>query len=315
MDNKKYFDTIIFGGNGQDGYLMARYLIKQKKKVLAITRKKDKKLKILKNKKKLFLDIFICEKYNVQNYLKLLKKFKFKNIFFFAGYSKMPQNEDEKKKCINANYLIFKNLLETCLKVKIKPKILYASSGEIFGSRQFRKRKENSIFRADNCYAKCKMHSINLINKFRKLHKFFIVNAICYNHESIFTPKSHLLRKIIILLKDKKKSSIKIYNPNEERNISHVYDFLPLFQKSMNVNTGEDYVFANSSNISIRQIVNFINKIYRKKIIFVYKKNKNISRMADNTKIKKIFNYKPKFSTDKILIRMLSYQKNNSFIK
>ena len=41
MDKKLRFDSIIFGGNGQDGYLMSRFLLKQKKKIVIIIRKKN----------------------------------------------------------------------------------------------------------------------------------------------------------------------------------------------------------------------------------------------------------------------------------
>ena len=98
-----------------------------------------------------------------------------------------------------------------------------------------------------------------------KIITFFIVNAICYNHESIFTPKNHLIRSVLKKLKNKKSKKIKIYNPNDKRNLSHAYDFLPLFDKTMNRNKGEDYVFANSSNTSIKKIVTLINKKYKKK--------------------------------------------------
>ena len=48
------------------------------------------------------------------------------------------------------------------------------------------------------------------------------------------------------------------------KEICHVYDFLPLFDKTMNRNKGEDYVFANSSNTSIKKIVTLINKNIKK---------------------------------------------------
>lgn len=50
MVKKLRFDTIIFGGNGQDGYLMSRFLLKQKKKLIIIVRKKNERLLDLKKK-------------------------------------------------------------------------------------------------------------------------------------------------------------------------------------------------------------------------------------------------------------------------
>ena len=205
MRKKDSFDSIIFGGNGQDGFLMTRFLLKQKKKIVVIIRKKSEKLFYLKKKSKNLLKIIILKKFNEKNYLTLFERIKFRYVYFFSGFSKIPQTKIQEKICIESNYLIFKFFLNACIKKKIKPRILYTSSGEIYGSSQFKKKNEYSKFQYDNCYAECKIKVSNLINKFTKLKKLFIVNAICYNHESIFTPKNHLLRKIIRLFENKNK--------------------------------------------------------------------------------------------------------------
>ena len=95
--------------------------------------------------------------------------------------------------------------------------------------------------------------------------------------------------------------------------MSHAYDFLPLFDKTMNRNKGEDYVFANSSNTSIKKIVTLINKNI-KKIKYTFNKNVSFSRVANNRKIIKTFGYKPNYSFKKIIERMISYQKKKLFI-
>ena len=315
MDKNFFFNSIIFGANGQDGYLMARFLLKKKKKILAITRKKDKYLFNLQKNNKYFLKNVILKNYTKNNYLKLLKKFKFENVFFFAGYSKIPVSKKEVNICKNSNFTIFKDLLESCIKAKIQPRILYTTSGEIFGSNQITKKNEKSKLLSNNHYSEAKINTTNLINSFRKRNKLFIVNAICYNHESIFTPKNHLLRKIIKKLSVQQNQPVKIYNPNEKRNISHTYDFLPLFEKSLKTKKSNNYIFANSKNISVREITKLINKKYNKKVIFINDEKKSTSRMADNFTIKNKFNYSPIFTNEKIISRMISYHKNKIFIK
>ena len=58
-----------------------------------------------------------------------------------------------------------------------------------------------------------------------------------------------------------------------------------------------------------------LNKKYKKKIDYVLKKNISSSRVANNKKIIKIFDYKPKYNLKKIIERMISYQKKKLFIK
>ena len=203
--------------------------------------------------------------------------------------------------------------METCVDLKLKTKILYLSSGEIYGSYQKEKKKEGNPLISENYYSYCKIKTIEIIKEFRKRYKLFIVNAICYNHESIFTPQNHIIRKLIKNFE--KKDKVTIYNPDEFRNISHVFDFLPLFFKVLNKSKPGDYIFANNENLSIKKISLIINKFYNKNIVFKSKNIKSISRMADNLKIRNTFNYKPKFNTEKILIRMISYHNKKLFLK
>ena len=109
-----------------------------------------------------------------------------------------------------------------------------------------------------------------------------------------------------------KNKIIKIFNPNEFRNLSHVYDFLPIFEKILSLKKPGDFILANDRNYKIIEIANIINKyIYENnyKVRFFENKNFSISRKADNSKIKKIFKFKPKYDIYKILKRFNSYQK------
>ena len=314
MFYSKYYAAII-GASGQDGFFMSRYLLKKKKKILLIVRSPKKNVLYLKSKYKKLVHILVVEEFNFDKYSKILEKYTFNKVFFFAGYSKIPNNLSETKKCKLANYEIIKDFLYACLFSNKKPKILYLSSGEIFGMNQKKPSVERSQYKVENCYSKCKLKSVELIKQFRMLHNFFIVNAICYNHESIYTPKNHILRKILNLLQNKNNRTIKIFNSEDKRNISHIYDFLPLFDRTLSSKHNTDYVFANKENISIRSITLFYNKFFHKKIIFMKKNIKSISRLANNSKILRDFNYIPIYNSKNLLRRILSYHKKKQFIK
>ena len=156
------------------------------------------------------------------------------------------------------------------------------------------------------------MLTYDLIKEYRIKHSFFISTAIAYNHESIISPEHHIIKNFIRKFSTSKRKKITIYNPGEYRNISHVYDFLPLFIKVLNYKKTDDFIFANDQNYKIIDIANKINKLlYSNKFKILQKTNNNsmVSRKADNSKIKRIFNYKPKYDINKILIRFNSYQK------
>ncbi len=310
MANSK-FDFLVFGANGQDGFLMTRYLLKKKYSVIAIVRANSINLNKLKKLFKKKIKIIIINKYNKINYHKIYKSNLVNKVFFFAGFSKIPSNFLEKKKCYLANYIIFKNFIEYLIEKKLSPKILYVSSSEIFGSNQVTKRNEKSQIKPSNYYGQCKAMTQNYISENRKNNKIFISTAIAYNHESIFSPDNHIIKKLIDKFNKTKNKKVVIYNQNQFRNVSHVYDFLPIFERILYINKSDDFVLANDKNFKIMEIAKIINKLIYKnkyKIITRYNSKFNISRKADNSKIKKIFNFKPKYDIYKILKRFNSYK-------
>lgn len=146
----------------------------------------------------------------------------------------------------------------------------------------------------------------------RKEKSLFISSAIAYNHESVLTPKNHLIPNLVGKFINAKGKIIKIYNPNEFRNISHVYDFLPIFEKILLLEKPNDFIMANDINYKILDIAKIINKnFYNNKFKIKVQRDKkiSISRKADNIKIKKLFNYEPSYDIHKILKRFFSYEK------
>ena len=102
--------SAVIGANGQDGFLMTRYLLKKNIKTLSITRKSSQKIKKLEKLKNKNLKVISIKKINKKNLLKI-KKLKINKFYFFAGFSKIPENEIEKKNCKESNYEILKDFL------------------------------------------------------------------------------------------------------------------------------------------------------------------------------------------------------------
>ena len=149
--------SAVIGANGQDGFLMTRYLLRKNIKTLAIIRNNNDKIIKIKNPK---LKIIKINEINPIN-LKKIKRFKIDNFYFFAGYSKIPTNSFEKKIFYKSNFKILSDFLVFFSINFKKSKLLYLSSGEIFGENQNYIKKENSMFKSDNYYSECK---INLTN-------------------------------------------------------------------------------------------------------------------------------------------------------
>ena len=90
MANSK-FDFLVFGANGQDGFLMTRYLLKKKYSVIAIVRANSINLNKLKKLFKKKIKIIIINKYNKINYHKIYKSNLVNKVFFLLDSVKYPQ--------------------------------------------------------------------------------------------------------------------------------------------------------------------------------------------------------------------------------
>lgn len=313
--------NLVFGANGQDGFLTCKYLLLNKKEpVIAIIRKNCKFLSLLKNIQKLHKNFLIEEVDELSVYYcsKILLKYNILKIFFFAGYSKIPTNDSEKKVCYAGNFSIFENLLKsiTSVRLKSKVKILHLSSGEIYGQNHQDSKNEDSIIIQDNYYSETKIKIMNLIETYKKKESLFISNAICFNHDSYFTPRNHIIRVVIDRFKNQK--VIKFFDVENYRNFSHAYDFIPLFYKILDLKSPDDFILANNDNHQISSLIDLVKiKLnFQNKIIEYENSNLSdqISRLADNSKIRSLFNYNPIFNLEKLIDRMISYDKKNFYL-
>jgi GDP-D-mannose dehydratase len=312
-------NNLVFGANGQNGFLTCKYLLLRNEPVIAVLRKNSKFLILLYNLKKIHKKLLIEEvsDYTIANYNTIFSKYSISKIFFFAGYSKIPKNEKENETCYNSNFLILENLLKSIVDNKIRPKIVYLSSGEIYGHQHKSAKNENSLIIEDNYYSQTKIKAMNIINLFKKKESLFISNAICFNHDSYFSPKEHIIRVVINKFKNKK--DLKFFNVENYRNFSHVYDFIPIYYKILNLKEPEDFILANNSNHQIIELINLIkNKLNFQKnceIQFISNSSKyQVSRIADNSKIRKFFNYNPVYTLEKLINRMISYEKKSFYL-
>jgi GDPmannose 4,6-dehydratase len=313
--------NLVFGANGQDGFLTCKYLLlKRKEPVIAVIRRKSEFLSFLKNMQKLNKNFFIEEvnELSVDQCNKILLKYNILKIFFFAGYSKIPTNDLEKKICYDSNFIIFDNLLKSIVNVGIKSKvkILHLSSGEIYGQKHQDAKNENSITVQDNYYSETKVKIMNVIETYKKKESLFISNAICFNHDSYFTPRNHIIRVVIERFKNEK--VVKFFDVENYRNFSHVYDFIPLFYKILDLKNPDDFILANNDNHQISNLIDLVKiKLNFQNKIIEYKSSTlcdQISRLADNSKIRSLFNYNPTFNLEKLVDRMISYEKKNFYL-
>ena len=249
---------VIIGGSGFAGKSLKDYLKNKNFKVFSFSKKENKN--ILNFKKLPKCDYII---YCINN-IKISKSLKIFNHF---------------KKLLNKDFK--------------KVKILYFSSGAVYGQNFNKKRfKENekvSLKNIDKLEGYKKSYSkekIKLEKEFKKMaligYKVSIVRGFAFYGKHILKYK-YLISEVINSIKANKK--IYINNDKIFRSYMHADDMCKWLLKIVNNSTTECPIFNIGSEkiINIKNLANYLNKNYNAKITFKKGLNKKIDFYVPST--------------------------------
>tara|TARA_Y100000591_G_C21846505_1_gene709032 strand:- start:1848 stop:2732 length:885 start_codon:yes stop_codon:yes gene_type:complete len=288
---------LIIGGSKFIGKSFIRYFNNEKTKInlVVISRKKI----IFKKKNKL---------------IRIIKK-DFKNI------SSLPQCDfilyclrTETKKKDDILFEIFKKKLQ---KLKNKPKIIFTSSGVIYGLNNKKKKiselknlKKNGFKDLKNYKKKWFNQKINLEKKFKELSKLnynvVILRMFTFIGPSIlnqnYTP-SILKEKIIRQKKININGPLNTYRSYLDEN-DMVEWIIKIFKK--NSKRFGTYNFGSENAIRIYDLAaKMTNKKMREKIVLLNKSNRIDYYVPSVVKLKKCFNIKEKISLNKSIFKLM----------
>ena len=175
-----------------------------------------------------------------------------------------------------------------------------------------------SILTPDTIYGLSKLLSYEMVKFFRVKYNLKVCSGILFHHESQLREKSFVLRKIIISAKDiysKKKNRLKVGNIDIVRDWGWAPEYVKLIHKLNNQKKIEDMIVATGNSYKLKNLIKKIFKYYNlnwQNFVYVDKnlvrKNDALIRRADNSKIKKKMNWKPKDDAQKIIIKLIENQ-------
>lgn len=301
---KKKKKIIITGISGQDAnFLIDR--LNNKFDIIGLTRNRKK----IFSKKKIFK--VIPTNYSLLDIKKIIKKYKPVTIYNMAGQSNPNSSWTIPSVTIFSIVNITLNFLEAIISIDKKIKFFNCSTSEIY-SKKKQIISEKTKIEPENPYACAKACSHNLVQSYRLKYKIFAVNGILFNHESSLKDKKFLLKKLImesIKVLRKKQNKIILQSKYHIRDISHAKDSVDAIIKIMNSKYNEDFIIASGISRSISEICNIVCNIVGisfSKISFMDNFNKKFTyKIANNSKIKKKVNWKPKYSFEKMIKEMV----------
>jgi nucleoside-diphosphate-sugar epimerase len=276
-------NILVTGGCGYIGTILIKKLLDLGYKVISIdTQWFGNYLPRHKNLKNLKLDIRDIEKLSLKN---------IDSIIHLASISNDPMAEVDKNLSWETSVLGTELLMRQAMKYKIK-RIIYASSGSVYGIKKEKKVHEKLSLKPISLYNKVKMSTERVILSYKNKIDVFILRpaTVCG-----FSPRMRLDVTVNVLtFSALKKKIIKVFGGSQIRPNVHIDDMVNAYVFFLKAKKKLQGIYnIGFENKSILKIAKCIKKIINSKIDIVPNNNDPRSYRLDSTKIIKI-GFKPK---------------------
>ena len=267
-----------------------------------------------KNKDFYYLDLL-----DLQSVEDLIKEKDPKYIIHLASVSFIPSSFEDPKKIIDINYYGTFNLLETLRKYSFKGRLLYVSSGDVYG--KFKEEdlplKETLPLSPKNPYAASKGAAELLCLQYVNGYSLDIVVARPFNHigphQSDLFSVSNFARQCALISLNKKEPVIKTGNINTYRDFLDVRDvikayFLLLYEGI----SGEIYNVCSGKPLEISfilgRLISFVGKDIKIETDSQRLRAVDIIKIyGDNSKLKDNTGFKINYDIDLTLLNIYNY--------
>lgn len=256
--------ALITGVSGQDGSLLARYLLSKDYVVFGLSRpisKFDNISDLLQNS---YFNLVQGDLMNEDLIRYILSNHDFDEVYNLASQSNIRLSYEEPVSTFKVTLLGTIMLMDLIKKHSPKSKVFQAGSSSMFGnsceSDGFQ--RENTPFRPVSPYASSKLFAHNICANYRDNDGIYVTNGILYNHESP-TSKTNpgIIRTIAHKAKLIKNGLIdEFYIPNLSISIDfgHAYDYVKAMWLTLQQIKSDDYIIASGETHTIDYICKYI---------------------------------------------------------
>jgi GDPmannose 4,6-dehydratase len=179
-------------------------------------------------------------------------------IYHLAGQSSVGRSFTEPALTFATNALSTLHVLDVARLAKRRPRVLLASSGEIFGDTGGTPATESTPVRPVSPYGAAKSAAAHLVATYRASFGLFACQAFFYNHESPRRPKHFVTQKIV-------RSACRIARGLDERielgdtSVVRDWGFAPEYVEAawrmLQASEPEDFVIATGESCSLEHFV------------------------------------------------------------
>jgi len=337
--------ALITGITGQDGALLAKFLLKKGYTVHGIKRRSssfntgriDDIYKDFHEKNvKLFLHY--GDLTDSSNIISLVNNIKPNEIYNLGAQSHVKVSFETPEYTANSDAIGTLRILEAIRILNLKKKIKFyqASTSEMFGNAKA-PQNEKTPFAPVSPYGTAKLYAHYITKNYREAYGIFASSGILFNHESSLRGETFVTRKIIIgaikiLMKKQKK--LFLGNLDAIRDWGHAEDYVRGMWLILQHKKPDDFVLATGKSYSIREFIEIvfaklgmkiiwsgiglnekgINKKTKEEIILIdknyFRPNEVNNLRGDYSKARRILNWKPQISFNRLIDSMIKDEIN-----
>lgn len=307
--------ALIAGITGQDGSYLAELLLNKGYEVHGIVRRSSNnslvRIESILDK----INLHFGDLSDSLSLIKIISKVKPDEVYNLAAQTQVYVSFEIPEYTSNVTGLGAVRLLEAIRLINKNIKYFQAVSSEIFGDTKDFPQTESTTLNPKNPYGISKLYAYEVTKNYRNIYGMFTCNAILYNHESPRRSDNFVTRKItkaIAKIVAGEQKELFLGNIDDKRDWGYAKDYVEAMYLMLQQDVPDDYIISTGETYSVRDFLDVafgvVNLDWHKYVKIdqrlIRPLDKRTMYKGDNSKAKKILNWKPKTSF-KELVRLM----------
>jgi len=259
--------ALVTGVTGQDGALLAEFLLKKGYEVHGIKRRAslfntDRVDHLYRDPHETDVRFFMHygDLTDATNLIRIMQEVQPDEVYNLAAQSHVKVSFESPEYTANTDALGALRLLEAIRILNLAEKTRYyqASTSELYGKVQETPQTEMTPFYPRSPYAVSKLFAYWMTVNYREAYGMFACNGILFNHESPVRGETFVTRKITRALARIKlglQNCLYLGNLDAKRDWGHAGDYVEMMWLMLQQAAPEDFVIATGQQYSVRDFV------------------------------------------------------------
>src|SRR5215813_1398512 len=259
--------ALVTGITGQDGALLAEFLLQKGYTVHGIKRRSSSfntgrvdHLYIDPHQEGARFFMHHGDLTDATNLIRIVQETQPTEIYNLAAQSHVQVSFETPEYTANADAIGTLRLLEAIriLRLERRARFYQASTSELYGQARERPQTETTPFHPRSPYAAAKLYGYWITVNYREAYGFHASNGILFNHESPIRGETFVTRKItraVAAMERGLQDKLYLGNLDAKRDWGHARDYVEGMWRILQQAESDDYVLATGETHTVREFV------------------------------------------------------------